>query len=110
MPETRRGYDREFRGGVQGPRPAGHRGTGYVVGALEAALWPFRSADDCREGALLAVNLGDDAGTTGAIYAQIAGAHHGAESIRAIWRTNLTVLTEITALADQLHDRATNGA
>ena len=56
------------------------------------------------------MNLGDDAGTTGAVYAQIAGAHHGAESIRAIWRTNLTVLTEITALADQLHDRATNGA
>ena len=79
------------------------RGTGYVVDALEAALWAFQHSDDFRKGALLAVNLGDDADTTGAIYGQIAGAHYGAESIPAAWRTKLTMLTEITSLADQLH-------
>ena len=86
--------------------PPDIKGTGYVVDALEAALWAFHHSDSFREGALLAVNLGDDADTTGAIYGQIAGAHYGAEAIPASWRSKLTMLTEITSLADQLHDRA----
>ena len=89
--------------------PPDIKGTGYVVEALEAALWAFHRSDDFREGALLAVNLGDDADTTGAIYGQIAGAHYGAEAIPAPWRAQLTMLTEITSLADQLHGRAAIG-
>ena len=56
------------------------------------------------------MNLGDDADTTGAIYGQIAGAHYGAESIPADWRSKLTMLTEITALADGLHNQAGAGS
>ena len=89
--------------------PPDIKGTGYVVDALEAALWAFHRSDSFREGALLAVNLGDDADTTGAIYGQIAGAHYGAETIPAPWRAKLTMLTEITSLADQLHDHAARG-
>ena len=37
------------------------------------ALWAFAKGNDFKEGALLAVNLGDDADTTGAVYSQIAG-------------------------------------
>jgi ATP-dependent helicase/nuclease subunit B len=36
---------------------------------LEAALWAFHHGRSFRDGALLAVNLGEDADTTGAIYA-----------------------------------------
>ena len=86
--------------------PPDIKGTGYVVDALEAALWAFHRSDGFREGALLAVNLGDDADTTGAIYGQIAGAHYGTETIPATWRAKLTMVTEITSLANQLHDRA----
>src|SRR5262249_36976997 len=50
------------------------RGSGYVVDSLEAALWAFHRTDDFRSGAIMAVNLGDDADTTGAVYGQIAGA------------------------------------
>ena len=49
------------------------RGGGYVVETLEAMLWAFHNTEDFEEGALLVVNLGDDADTTGAIYGQIAG-------------------------------------
>jgi ADP-ribosyl-[dinitrogen reductase] hydrolase len=35
---------------------------------LEAALWAFHSSASFREGCLLAVNLGDDADTIGAVY------------------------------------------
>ncbi len=48
-------------------------GSGYVVKSLEAALWTFFNSSSFSEGALLAVNLGNDADTTGAVYGQIAG-------------------------------------
>lgn len=86
--------------------PPDIRGTGYVVESLEAALWAFHRSASFREGALLAVNLGDDADTTGAIYGQLAGAHHGAQAISANWRNNLAMAPEITSLANQLHNQA----
>ena len=54
---------------------------------LEAALWAFQHARLVR-GRLpcSAVNLGDDADTTGAVYGQLAGAFYGAEAIPAAWR------------------------
>ncbi|MDP2644144.1 MAG: ADP-ribosylglycohydrolase family protein [Desulfobacterales bacterium] len=52
-------------------------GSGYVVKSLEAALWAFARSSSFREGCLFAVNLGDDADTTGAIYGQLAGAFYG---------------------------------
>ena len=93
-------------GSFKDRNPPDIKGTGYVVDALEAALWAFHNSDDFREGALLAVNLGDDADTTGTIYGQIAGACHGVEGIPDAWREKLTMLAEITSLADQLHDHA----
>ncbi len=78
------------------------RGTGYVVRSLEAALWAFRKGKDFREGALLAVNLGDDADTTGAVYGQIAGAYYGYEGIPTNWRDMVAMKAEIEELADKL--------
>ena len=85
-------------------------GTGYVVRALEAALWAFHESDDFREGALLAANLGDDADTTAAIYGRLAGAHYGAEAIPAEWRERLTMAWEIASMADRLYEHAKGGA
>ncbi len=93
-------------GSFKDRNPPDIRGTGFVVESLEAALWAFHCSDSFREGALLAVNLGDDADTTGAIYGQIAGAHYGAQSIPPSWRQELAMATRITSLADQLHAKA----
>ena len=82
------------------------KGKGYVVKSLEAALWAFHKSSDFRDGALLAVNLGDDADTTGAIYGQIAGAYYGVEAIPEEWRARLTMLTEMTEMADRIYDHA----
>ena len=57
----------------------------------------FYHTDDFRQGALMVVNLGQDADTTGAIFGQVAGAHYGAESIPAEWRQQLTMATECRA-------------
>lgn len=82
--------------------PPAIRGTGYVVDSLEAALWAFATTDDFRSGALAAVNLGDDADTTGAVYGQIAGAYYGAEEIPVRWRDSLVQSREIEAVATRL--------
>jgi ADP-ribosyl-[dinitrogen reductase] hydrolase len=53
---------------------------------------------------LLAVNLGEDADTTGAVYGQIAGAHYGEEGIPERWRQRLAHRELILSMADQLHE------
>lgn len=78
------------------------RGTGYVVDSLEAALWAFANSETFEEGALLAVNLGEDADTTGAVYGQIAGAYYGADGVPARWVGMLSMRTEIEGLASRL--------
>ena len=93
-------------GSFKDREPPHIKGTGYVVDALEAALWAFHRSDGFREGALLAVNLGDDADTTGAIYGQIAGAYYGAEAIPATWRSKLAMTDQITSLANRLYNQA----
>lgn len=83
-------------------KPPEIQGTGYVVKSLEAALWAFQNSQDFKTGALLAVNLGDDADTTGAIYGQIAGAAYGLLGIPSDWRGCLEWGSEIPELATQL--------
>jgi ADP-ribosyl-[dinitrogen reductase] hydrolase len=78
------------------------RGTGYVVDCLEASAWCFRAAGSFREAVLLAVNLGDDADTTGAVCGQLAGAFYGESGIPAEWLAKLVLADEIRALADRL--------
>jgi ADP-ribosyl-[dinitrogen reductase] hydrolase len=85
------------------------RASGYVVHTLEAALWAFFHSNDFREGALLAVNLGEDADTTGAVYGQLAGAFYGVDGIPRAWRDLLARREEIAALAAALLERATEG-
>ncbi len=65
------------------------KGSGYVVKSLEAALWAFHDAADFCEAVLKAVNLGDDADTTGAVCGQLAGAYWGEKKIPAAWREQL---------------------
>jgi ADP-ribosyl-[dinitrogen reductase] hydrolase len=78
------------------------RGNGYVVDALEAALWCFWTADTFSEAVLLAANLGDDADTTAAICGQVAGAYYGHSGIPVPWLKKLYMCEEIVILADKL--------
>jgi ADP-ribosylglycohydrolase len=69
--------------------PPAIRGSGYVVKSLEAALWAVYRAADFREAVLKAVNLGEDADTTGAVAGQLAGACWGADGIPPEWLAGL---------------------
>ncbi|KAF6620664.1 ADP-ribosylglycohydrolase family protein, partial [Paenibacillus sp. EKM208P] len=80
-----------IRGSYRHKEPPEIQGTGYVIRSLEAALWAFHHSTSFEEGALLAVNLGDDADTTGAVYGQIAGAYYGISGIPSRWREKLAM-------------------
>ena len=60
-----------------------------MVHSLEAALWAFHDAKDFRQAVLRAVNLGDDADTTGAVCGQLAGAYWGESGIPPEWLKGL---------------------
>lgn len=89
-------------GSFREKRPPEIRGTGYVIDSLEAALWALRDSSSFEEGALLAVNLGDDADTTGAVYGQLAGALYGEEGIPNKWREKLAKRELLVDFADRL--------
>jgi ADP-ribosyl-[dinitrogen reductase] hydrolase len=56
-------------------------GGGYVLDSLRSALWAFKTSRSFEEAVLKAVNLGNDADTTGAVCGQIAGAYWGYSGI-----------------------------
>jgi len=92
-------------GSFREKEPPAIQGSGYVVRSLEAALWAFNKASNFEEAVLLAVNLGDDADTTGAVCGQLAGAYWGESGIPEDWLTGLARRDLIEgALKQLLHD------
>ena len=77
-------------------------GSGYVVKSLEAALWAFHTTDNFKDGALKAVNLGNDADTTGAIYGQLAGAYYGYDALPLNWVIKIHLLSDILDMSEEL--------
>ena len=85
-------------------------GIGYTPKSLEAALWAFYHSTTFEDGALLAVNLGDDADTTGAIYGQLAGAYYGLSGIPKSWREKIAMKDLILDYADKLFEKSAHSA
>jgi ADP-ribosyl-[dinitrogen reductase] hydrolase len=80
------------------------RSSGYVIDTLEAALWSVGTTSTFEDALILAVNLGQDADTVGAVTGQLAGAIYGAYAIPSRWLTHLAWRDEITRAADLLFD------
>jgi len=85
-------------------QPPEIKGSGYVVKSLEAALWAFHNSDSFGEGCLMAVNLGDDADTTGAVYGQLAGAYYGRKKIPSSWISKIYHKRLIESFAERLFE------
>jgi ADP-ribosyl-[dinitrogen reductase] hydrolase len=85
--------------------------TGYVLHTLTAALYCFLATQTFEEGAIMAVNLGDDADTVGAVYAGLAGCWYANDGtgddvfwsprVRE-WRKNLVRRDLVEEVADEL--------
>ena len=65
------------------------RSGGYVLDTFEAALWCLANTSNYRDCVLLAVNLGDDTDTTGAVAGALAGIVYGVEGIPTEWLNSL---------------------
>ncbi|KAF5359330.1 hypothetical protein D9756_003255 [Leucocoprinus leucothites] len=84
--------------------------TGYVVDSLVAALYCFMGTQTFEEGALMAVNMGSDADTVGAIYAGLAGVWYAEDvpsekfwSKRVIeWKEKLVKRELVEQVTDEL--------
>jgi ADP-ribosylglycohydrolase len=83
--------------------PPDIKGSRYVLKTLEAALWAFYSSNTFEEGCSMAVNLGDDADTTGAIYGQLAGAFYGETGIPMRWLSTVAHKDKIIEMADNIY-------
>ncbi|HET7389198.1 MAG TPA: ADP-ribosylglycohydrolase family protein [Nitrososphaeraceae archaeon] len=83
--------------------PPDIKGSGYVLKTLEAALWAFYCSNTFEEGCLMAVNLGNDSDTTGAIYGQLAGAFYGGIGIPKRWLSTLAYKEKIIEIADEIY-------
>jgi ADP-ribosyl-[dinitrogen reductase] hydrolase len=75
---------------------------GYVISTLEAALWAVWHTENFEDAILLAVNLGHDADTVGAVTGQIAGAIYGYSTIPQLFVTGLHDTNRIMAIGKQL--------
>lgn len=80
-------------------------GSGYVVKSLEAALWAFYKGKSFKDCVLFAVNLGDDADSTGAITGQLAGAYYGYDSIPKGWKEKIAMHDLIIEMAKELYQK-----
>lgn len=61
------------------------KSSGYVVDTLEAAVWSLLKTGTFRDALLVAVNLGDDTDTVGAICGGLAGLYYGYDEIPDDW-------------------------
>ena len=75
------------------------KSEGGVVSTLEAALFSCANAPTFEHAVTLAVNLGSDSDTVGAVAGAIAGAKFGADSIPKRWLEPLAKRNTIGALA-----------
>lgn len=84
--------------------PPAIAGSGYAVRSLEAALWALHRADSFERAVLAAVNLGEDADTTGAVAGQLAGACWGVDAVPPDLRDGLAQAGRILDAASLLLD------
>lgn len=62
------------------------------------------NSNSFEEGCLLALNLGEDADTTDAIYGQLAGAYYGESWIPEKWRDKLASCELIQKFSEKLYE------
>ncbi|MEI6139404.1 MAG: ADP-ribosylglycohydrolase family protein [Mariniphaga sp.] len=76
---------------------------GYVVDTLEASIWCLINSTNYKDAVLLAVNLGDDTDTTGAVTGGLAALYYGFESIPENWINQLARRDDIEKLSIKLN-------
>jgi ADP-ribosyl-[dinitrogen reductase] hydrolase len=75
---------------------------GYVLATLKAAMYCFLTTGNYEDATLMAVNLGSDADTTGAVTGGLAGLYYGFDVIPDKWVKEIKRTNDIKDLCDRL--------
>lgn len=73
---------------------------GYCLHAIEVAIYCLLKTDNYEDAVLMAVNLGEDTDTNGALVGGLAGMLYGREQIPSSWTDSLARLQELEQHAD----------
>lgn len=76
--------------------------TGYVAHTLAASFACAFQTSSFEDSIVMAVNLGGDADTMGAVTGGLTGAYYGIENIPQRWLAKLKIKADLLDLADQL--------
>jgi ADP-ribosyl-[dinitrogen reductase] hydrolase len=85
-----------------GRTAAGLDGSGYVLNAVQIAIWATLTQLSLEEAVVSAVMIGKDTDTNAAVTGALAGAVHGYAAIPERWRTAIHQHDRLISLADQL--------
>jgi ADP-ribosyl-[dinitrogen reductase] hydrolase len=77
-------------------------GSGYVLNAIQIAIWATLTQPSFEEAVVSAVMIGKDTDTNAAVTGALAGALHGYAAIPERWRTTIHQHDRLVSLADQL--------
>ncbi|MDA3907001.1 MAG: ADP-ribosylglycohydrolase family protein [Bacteroidales bacterium] len=77
------------------------KSSGYIVDTLEAVFWSLLNSDSYKKAVLLAVNLGEDTDTIGALTGGLAGLKYGYGQIPEIWINQLARKNDIKDLIER---------
>ncbi len=80
------------------------RTGGYVLDALQAALWAVIHAKNFEEGTTALLAMGGDTDTTCAVGGALLGARFGETAIPERWITGLVLYERVSKAADGLFD------
>jgi ADP-ribosyl-[dinitrogen reductase] hydrolase len=80
------------------------RAGGFVLETIGASFWAITRGANAREAIELAVALGDDADSTGAVTGALAGAAYGIAAIPASWRAKVQFRERLESEAARLFD------
>ena len=85
-------------------RESAFNGSGYVLNALQIAVWAVLTKPSYEEAVVSAVMIGDDTDSNAAVTGALAGAIHGYGKIPERWRNVVHQHDRLVYLADQLLD------
>jgi ADP-ribosyl-[dinitrogen reductase] hydrolase len=80
------------------------RAGGFVLETIGASFWSLLNASSAREAVEMAVALGDDADSTGAVTGALAGAAYGAPALPQTWVATVQFCDRLESEAMRLLD------
>lgn len=78
--------------------------TGFVLDTLKAAMWAVENSNSPKDAIILAINLGGDADTVGAVTGQIVGAMYGYAAFPQELKSGLVRERELYVTSQYLSD------